>query len=364
MASPATPVTAAEARALFADFSTTAALVLAVSGGPDSMALLLLAARWRAGRRRGPALIAVTVDHGLRPESAREAAMVARLARRLGVAHRTLRWHGAKPETGLQQAARAARYRLLAEAARKAGARHILTAHTLDDQAETVLYRLARGSGVTGLGAMTPVSAVPVEGGGGLILARPLLGIPKARLIATVEAAGVGFAEDPSNADPRFARTRLRSLLPGLAEEGLDARRLAQFARRMRRADAALDAVAEALSRRVAVGGWPARGALRLDARDLARLPAEIRLRLIRRALVERAQEGAVALARLESLLAALDRAMADGDDFRRTLAGALVSLADDQVVIAPAPPRAVRDLPKRPLTTPERGRRAKGNRR
>ncbi|MEA2871782.1 MAG: tRNA(Ile)-lysidine synthase, partial [Hyphomicrobiales bacterium] len=143
-----------------------------MSGGPDSTALLWLAARWRAWRKHAPTLIAVTVDHGLRPESAREARAVKRFAHKLDVAHRTLRWSGKKPASGIQQAAREARYRLLAGAARKAGARHILTAHTLDDQAETVLFRLARGSGIAGLRGMravTPLAPLPSPKRGGSI---------------------------------------------------------------------------------------------------------------------------------------------------------------------------------------------------
>ena len=129
----------------------------------DSTALLLLAARWRKSLKRGPKLVAVTVDHGLRPEAKREAAAVKKLARSLGVEHRTMRWTGRKPSTGLQQAARNARYGLLAAAAKSAGARHILTAHTMDDQAETVLIRLARGSGVSGLAAMARNAPLPTN---------------------------------------------------------------------------------------------------------------------------------------------------------------------------------------------------------
>ena len=154
-------VSDAEAASLFFDLKESPAVVLAVSGGPDSTALMVLAARWRDTLKKPPKLLAVTVDHGLRQEAKAEAAAVARLARKLKIAHRTLRWTGKKPKTGLQQAARLARYRLLGEAVRKARATHILTAHTRDDQAETVLIRLSRGSGITGLGAMGRVSSLP-----------------------------------------------------------------------------------------------------------------------------------------------------------------------------------------------------------
>ena len=157
-----------------------------------------------------------------------------------------MRWTGEKPVTGLQEKARAARYRLLAAAARRAGARCVVTAHTLDDQAETVLFRLARGSGLSGLAAMAKVSPLGLpamrDAGDSPALVRPLLDIPKARLIATLEAAGLGHAEDPSNADPRFARVRWRTLAPALAAEGLTAERLVQLARRVRRSEAALEA--------------------------------------------------------------------------------------------------------------------------
>ena len=158
----------------------------------------------------GPKLLAITIDHRLRPESAAEARAVSALARRLGVPHRTVRWEGRKPKTGLQEAARQARYRLLAESAVRMKAQHILTAHTLDDQAETMLMRLTRGSGVSGLCGMTPLAPVPAGQHAGIVLVRPLLDIPKARLVATLQRAGIAFADDPSNRDPRFTRARLR----------------------------------------------------------------------------------------------------------------------------------------------------------
>src|ERR1700686_2996099 len=204
-----TPISASDAKRLFADWKAAPAIVLAVSGGPDSIALMWLFGGRRRTFTRGPRLIAVTVDHGLRVEAAREAREVKRLARSLDVDHRTMRWSGTKPKTGLPAAARAARYRLLAEAARAQGATHILTAHTRDDQAETVLMRLLRGSGIAGLAAMARESERE-----GVRLARPFLDVSKSQLLATLRKARIGFADDPTNRDVNFTRPRLRALLP------------------------------------------------------------------------------------------------------------------------------------------------------
>ena len=341
-------VSASEANALFSDLEHLPALVLAVSGGPDSTALMVLAARWRQSRKVKPALIAVTVDHGLRAQSKREAAAVGRLARKLGLAHRTLRWTGRKPKTGLQQAARAARYRLLADAARKAKASHILTAHTLDDQAETVLIRMSRGSGIAGLAAMTRISTLPGDDEGQIKLVRPLLGIPKVRLVATLHAAKISFADDPSNRDPRFTRARLRGLMPELALEGLDARRLALLARRLKRADMAIEAAVDRAAAELALQP-SVPGAIAFDAAGYARLPAEIALRLIGRALARAGDEGPVELGKLEALKAALDVAQNAGNArFRRSLAGAMVTLTGRQIAVERAPPRRGRPLTKR----------------
>jgi tRNA(Ile)-lysidine synthase len=326
-----------EANALFAGLENSRGLILAVSGGPDSTALLVLAARWGKRLKRAPKLVAVTIDHGLRPEAAREAAAVKRLARRLGIAHRTLRWRGRKPKTGLQEAARAARYRLLAQAAASAGYAHILTGHTLDDQAETVLFRLARGSGIMGLAAMAQVSPLPIGADRMGFLLRPLLHVPKARLVATLQAAGISYSEDPSNLDPRFTRSRLRALMPQLEREGLSAHGLSRFAARMRRADATIEFAVAAARDALAPEPWPERGPVRFDIGRFASLPAEVAVRLLGRAIAWTGSEGPVELAKLESLYAAMRQA---ASHLRRTLAGSLITVHGDWIVVERAPAR------------------------
>ena len=301
------PVSEAEAAALFGGLAGCPALVLAVSGGPDSTALLWLAARWRDSLLRAPKLIAVTIDHGLRKESAREARDIAKLARSLRVTHRTLRWTGHKPKTGIQEAAREARYRLLSRVARAAKAGHIVTAHTLDDQAETVLFRLARGSGVGGLAGMGVVAKVPVDAGRGLWLVRPLLQVPKAQLIATLNAAGVVYAHDATNADPRFARPRLRVLMPALADEGLTAERLARLARRAARIEDVLLRMTDAAEAALCPGPWPAKGPVSVDSAAFIGLPSEIGLRLLQRMIAHAGGEGGGELGQLEDPSCGID---------------------------------------------------------
>ena len=339
-------ISARDAKILFADWKAAPAIVLAVSGGPDSVALMWLAARWRRALARGPRLIAVTVDHGLRPEAAREARDVKRLARSLDLPHRTLRWTGAKPKTGLPAAAREVRYRLLARAARASGATHILTAHTRDDQAETLLMRMLRGSGIAGLAAMARESERD-----GVRLARPLLDISKSRLIATLHKAKVGFADDPTNRDTGFTRPRLRAILPVLAEEGGDARNLARLAMRLARANAAVEVLADGAERYLALTDRDASragsGLNSFDARAFAAIPEEIRLRLLKRAIDRVGHEGPADLGKVESLLAVLERAVAEGrPKLKQTLAGAIISLIGARIRVEPAPPRRNRMAP------------------
>jgi len=340
------PVSVSEIKNLFNGLDAFPALLLAVSGGPDSTALMYLAARWRDSLRVKPKLVAVTVDHGLRKESTAEATAVARLARKLRIPHRTMRWTGRKPKTRLQEEARRARYRLLGDAARKVGAAHILTAHTLDDQAETVLIRMSRGSGLSGLAAMQRISKVPHAED--LLLVRPLLEVPKARLVATLRVAGIPYADDPSNRDPRFMRARLRGLMAALALEGLDSPGLARLAHRIRRADAAIESGVDQAVADLFVE-LPA-GGIAIEARRFAGLPAEIALRLLGRALARVGNEGPVELAKLEALKSALDEAQNKAEiRFRRTLAGAIVALGGPQMIVERAPPRRRKLLTKHP---------------
>ena len=327
------PISTTEAKALFGGWRDLPALVLAVSGGPDSVALMWLAARWRKDSARGPRLIAVTIDHGLRKESSREARDVKRLARSLDIEHRTLRWRGDKPRRGMPAAAREARYRLLAQAARAARATHVLTAHTRDDQAETLLMRLVRGSGIAGLSAMARESER-----NGILLARPFLDVPKTRLIATLNKAKIAFADDPTNRDAAFTRPRLRALLPLLAAEGGDARGLARLASRLARANAAVEVLTNGAERYLAFVSDPSHPGF--DARAFAGLPEEIRLRLLRRSLDRVGHEGPAELGKVEALLATLDQAIATKGRAKTTLAGAVVSLARGRIRITPAPPR------------------------
>ena len=332
------PITVQQAKDLFARWKTASALVLAVSGGPDSLALMWLAARWRRALSRGPRLIAVTVDHGLRPEAAREAREVKRLAQALQVPHRTLRWTGAKPDAGLPAAARAARYLLLAKAARSSGATHVLTAHTRDDQAETLLMRMLRGSGIAGLAAMARETERE-----GTWLARRLLDVPKSRLVATLAKAKIAFADDPTNRDMSFTRPRLRALMPALVEEGGDSRNLARLATRLARANAAIEVLADGAERYLALRDRDDPSRFGFDAVAFAGLPEEIRLRLLKRAIDRAGHEGPADLGKVETLLEVLDGVIADGarsKKLKQTLAGAAISLVNGRIHVDPAPPR------------------------
>lgn len=254
------------------------AVAVAVSGGPDSMALLALTYEWAAAR--GKRVHALTVDHALRAESADEAAQVGAWIHIHfpGVTHEILRRDTvAITPTRLQEQARDDRYELMRAACARAGVSRLLLAHHRDDQAETFLFRLCKGSGLDGLAAMKGQSAR-----GGLSLLRPLLGVDKVRLTATCAAYGVPYVKDPSNRNDKFARVRLRQLQQALSREGLSARRLAVTAGRMARAREALEFYAGQAWDATLIPGTQF---LTFDWQRLRAYPADIRVRVLMRAL-------------------------------------------------------------------------------
>ena len=297
-------------------------VALAVSGGGDSLAMLLLAAAAYPG-----AVTAATVDHGLRPEGAEEAAFVGALCARLGVPHEVL----AAPEEAdfsgnLQQAARRLRYRLLARWAGDAA--WLAVAHQQDDVAETFLMRARRGAGVGGLAGMAGCRALRP----GLQLVRPLLGWRRAELARVVETAGVTAVEDPSNRHSRFDRARIRQLLADTGE--LRPERLALAANNLRHAEDALT--------HYAAQEWESRAVTSADGGGVcvtvASLPYEIRRRLARRAILHVLATAqlppAPKLDRLDALVQRLDAGEIG------TIAGVKVSAKAATWVFSVAPPR------------------------
>jgi len=330
---PAAPIDAAEFAALMAPlgpFETYPRIAAAVSGGADSLALAVLLHDW--ARPLGGHVTALSVDHGLRPEAAAEARFVARTLEPLGLAHQTLRWRGAKPGANISAAARRARYDLLSRRCVYRELLHLALGHHLDDQAETFLLRLGRGSGLDGLSAMAPIVELPE-----LRLLRPLLGLPKVRLEATLRARGLNWIEDPTNRDPAQARARLRPLLPGLATEGRTAARLAAAARHLGRARAALEGeLARILVRAVTLDGA---GFARVDPAPLAAAPRELGLRALARVLIT--VGGAEYGPRLESLERLYGRISA-GLTAGATLGGCRVLPRRDGLLVV----REARNLP------------------
>ncbi len=254
------------------------AVAVAVSGGADSMALALLTAEWAKKKKIG--VLPLIVDHRLRPDSTKEARHVAGLLRAAGLTPQILTWSAkTKPSANRQALARDARYALLMQACAKNGIRHLLLAHHRDDQAETLLLRALRGSGVDGLAAMQPRATRD-----SLILLRPLLDIPKARLVATLQKRRQAWVEDPSNANTAFQRVRVRAALDLLSANEPAARaelvqHLAQTAKNFARTRALLDAAAYDLLHE-AVQLTPA-GTAWLDPVVLAEAEEELALRAL-----------------------------------------------------------------------------------
>lgn len=225
-------------------------------------------------------IYALTIDHGLRKEAAQEAKQVGEwVSKWPKVEHRIIKWTGPKPKTAIMENARAARYRLMQKFCDGHGVKKLFLGHNQTDQAETFLFRLAKGSGVDGLGAMRVEQ--PLEGTG-LILMRPMLNISKPELQAFCDSHKIPHVQDPTNRNMDYARARLRQSLPVLEEEGLSVKRLARTAKRLSAARDALDHYAEKL---LCTGMVEERGRIVFSLSSLKRAPMEIRIRAIRRSL-------------------------------------------------------------------------------
>lgn len=310
----------------FSPFNDLSAVALAVSGGADSLALLHLFAAWRERLSWSGRVLVFTVDHQLRPESAAEAEFVKGAASRLGVDHKTLVWEGVKPDSNLQAAARDARYRLIADAMAAADVQALAIAHHRDDQVETFLDRLTRGSGVYGLGAMASDSYSERYR---LRLLRPLLGFSKKQLVEYLTSFGESWAEDPTNEKDSYKRVRLRKLAQALEAEGLDVDRLTETAFRLGRAAEAIDVWVERFIE-AEVELHPA-GPMRFGCSCFAGLPEEVRLRILAKLL---ARLGAQSYVPRLSKLEDIERRLSSQVAFKGTLAGCVVERRGEYVFL------------------------------
>ncbi|MFV0279266.1 MAG: tRNA lysidine(34) synthetase TilS [Rhodoblastus sp.] len=324
---------------LLAGLERASGLLLAVSGGPDSLALLGLADQWRHEQARAvPSVFVASVDHGLRREARAEAEAVAGLCAVRGLPHAILTWEGEKPAAGLPAAARAARYRLLGEHARRLGADTIVTAHHADDQAETVLMRLLRGSGPAGLAGMARICRAPWPDGEGLWLARPLLGVAKADLVDFCGTQNLAFFEDPSNADLAYRRPQLRRLANLLEREGFGRAELNRLAARAARAEKALAAAIAA-----EIGNLPARrarGSFEAPAANVRALPEEALVRLLGMEIARIAKGSAPRLEQIEQIAANLKNSAQAKTAFAATLGGAVIKLDANRLILKQEIPR------------------------
>jgi tRNA(Ile)-lysidine synthase len=352
------PIQPDELDGLFARFAALGPCALAVSGGSDSTALMVLYADWLRRRREQPKRCTVlTVDHGLRQSSAGEARAVAATAAELGFRHATLAWEGQKPRAGIQAAARAARYRLMGDYMLAHGINLLLTGHTRDDQAETLLMRLARGSGLDGLAAMAPLTPLGEHGAdteedGGLWIGRPFLDVPKLTLRASLEARKLRWMEDPSNIAPEFERARLRAARIQLDALGLTPDMLALSAARLARARRAVEAMVDEVCNPEAgaVRVDDACGAVLVDRGALRQIAEEVALRVLERAILAAGGGERPSLSKLEVVVRGLWEARGSGQSTALSKSQSRWTLARALITAEPGVVRVERELGREPL--------------
>lgn len=299
-------------------------LAVAVSGGPDSMALAHLLCGFVG--RENKTLHILTIDHGLRAEAKEEAKKVADWAAQQdnkNINHAVLQWEGKKPETGIMEAARAARYELIDTYCKNHKIEAVFVAHHQDDQAETFLIRLAKGSGLDGLAGMNELQSYSNN----LKIARPFLNISKQDLISYCEENSINFINDPSNENKEYLRPRLRKSMVILEEEGLSPKRLSSLSSRLRRARQALEVISEESYQKCLKEKSEKHIVLNFD--EIQTHPEEIIFRIIRKAVEDMRQNNGygVRMERLESLVTSLTDNPAIFKS--RTLGGLIFALKD-----------------------------------
>lgn len=295
---------------------------VAVSGGSDSIALMHLLGNW-ATQAALPLPVVLTVDHGLRKGSGEDARAVRRAAKSIGLKAYTLVWDGPKPTRNIEAMARDARYTLMGAWCRSHRVAALFVGHTQDDQAETFLLRLARGTGLDGLAAMQPVARWPAPGFADLSVVRPLLGVSRDVLRSFLERASLSWADDPMNLEPRFARNRIRAVWPALEKTGLTKVRIADAAGHLARARAALEQQTKTL---LATLCRRSDGGVALDTSEMTAVPRELGLRLLASVLMSVAD--ATYRPRFDSLEALFDALVSGKFRKGRTLHGCVVAPA------------------------------------
>lgn len=321
----AEPLSAAEFDAVMAALAPFSrhGIAIAVSGGPDSMALAICTKQWTA--EQNIPLQAFIVNHALRDASSHEAETTQKQLQMLGIPAAILRWEHGPVLSKLHVTARKARYRLLLDACRAHNITDLLLAHQQEDQAETILMRFAKGSGIDGLAGIASQSHME-----DIRLLRPLLSFPKARLIATCEAPNISYVIDPSNQSDKFARGRLRRVMPLLAAEGLTQERLCDLGARAAEASDALNYYTNEFLQNAVVQDET--GTIRMDLLALQKLPRAVANRAIAHTLQSiHRQDYAPEYMSLTSLLDAIfnDTAMTP-----RTLHGCLASQTSTQLIL------------------------------
>lgn len=301
------------------------AIAVGVSGGADSMALLKLLSEW-SDQNNGPDIHAITVDHKLRPEAAEEAKKVSIIVKNWPkVRHEVLTWDGEKPESAIQEEARAMRYSLMSDYCQQHNISHLFLAHHGDDQIETFLFRLAKGSGLDGLSAIKPI-----QDRGDLKLCRPLLDYSKNELIEYCEQMPIAFIHDPSNDKDDFARIRLRKLIAGLEGEGLSFKRVSNTISRLQRAREALEIISMQSFETNALIKNTDRIEFNFNA--LTREPFEVIFRVMQMAIDQIVPNHGygVRTERLENLVSDL---ISDEQFRKRTLGGVVFSISKDSTL-------------------------------